>query len=156
MCFSCPEHERHGGSGGEDVKAALVALAVAALAGLTYRVMEVIWPLYLVLLIAGYLWVYARTPIRKAVRAVRKLRTRPSPAPPTTAAGPTAAGPAVDGHGQPPLTAAGTAGQALTAGDVLAEITARYVSPDVSPAVPVAGELTRDGDRTRAEVIRNG
>lgn len=80
MCIECPEHGSQA-SVTDNVKAALAFLGVATVAVATYRVLEVIWPLYLVLLVAAYVWVYAGKQIRAAVRHARRARAeRPEPA----------------------------------------------------------------------------
>lgn len=137
MCTVCPDHGRKPDSS-ETLRAALVVGAVSALVVATYRIMTVIWPLYLTLLIAGYLWVYAAPPIRKAAHRVKHLRDsrrKQAQAQP----GPYRATLAVVHEGQTRTLLTGEVpGRWVSADQVVAEITARYVAVHGQPA----GELT--------------
>jgi hypothetical protein len=75
MCVTC-DHHTPGGPSGEDVTAVIGALAIAGLAAVTYKVMTVIWPLYLACLLALGTWVYVVAPARRAARK-RRRHTEP-------------------------------------------------------------------------------
>jgi hypothetical protein len=74
MCISCPEHDDQSGSTG--AAAACAALGLAAIVVGTYRLLEVIWPLYLAILVGLGVWVYVVAPARRVSRKVRAHRER--------------------------------------------------------------------------------
>jgi hypothetical protein len=70
MCEVCPVHDTAGS--GPDPVGIFVAIVVAAVAGLGFQILTVIWPFYLVLLIVG--WTFALIPRKTRKRLRRKLR----------------------------------------------------------------------------------